>query len=199
MLLVLLLSSISRAAADGAPQTPLAPLSAKANQLRMRGLQSAQSKQYTQAIAHLTAAIELEPKHVRLYVDRGLVFRLNGELDKAIADYSEVIRLGYDVHPDRGDAYVAIGNYRAAEADYEAALDREDKQWVLFRCRVASSRGYLRRAQTMNFAMASALSTWRRRPVRSPTGRSLGQSTRLPLLAPKRAISKQRRNGKCAR
>jgi tetratricopeptide (TPR) repeat protein len=127
MQLVLLLSPTSRADADDAPRAQLAPLNAKANQLRMRALRCFQSQQYTEAVAHLTAAIELEPEHARLYIDRGLAFRLKGELDKAIADYSEAIRLGYDVHGQRGEVYLRMGDYRAAEADYEAALDGEEK------------------------------------------------------------------------
>ena len=48
---------------------------------------------HDKAIADLTEAIRLDPKHAIVYSDRGAAYRASGECDKAIADLTEAIRL----------------------------------------------------------------------------------------------------------
>ena len=80
-------------------------------------------QEYTEAIQHsshdhITAAY---------YKKRGDVYREKGELDKAIDDYTEAIRLRPDYewdHDKRGDAYREKGEYDKAIADYTTLLQR---------------------------------------------------------------------------
>ena len=67
----------------------------------------------------------MDPRLATAYSDRGVAYRKKGEYDKAIADYSEAMRLwpnwrGY--YLNRGLAYAAAGRSREAIADFDVAI-----------------------------------------------------------------------------
>jgi tetratricopeptide (TPR) repeat protein len=67
------------------------------------------------------------------YADRGFAYRNKGDLDRAIADDSEAIRLNPKfvlAYNDRGRAYLAKGDLDRAIADYSEAI-RLDPKFVL--------------------------------------------------------------------
>jgi tetratricopeptide (TPR) repeat protein len=78
------------------------------------------------AIADYDAVIRLDPKHTSALYNRGFAHHTKGDYDRAIADYNEAIRLGYQ-NPDgplsyRGHAYFCKKDFVRAIADYDAAL-----------------------------------------------------------------------------
>lgn len=78
------------------------------------------------AIADYDAVIRLDPKHALPLYNRGFAHHTKGDYDRAIADYNDAIRLGYQ-DPDgplsyRGHAYFCKKDFVRAIADYDAAL-----------------------------------------------------------------------------
>src|SRR6476659_1178043 len=51
------------------------------------------SKDYPAAIDHFNRAIEIDPKYAPAHDGRGVAYLNQGELDRAIADFDEAIRL----------------------------------------------------------------------------------------------------------
>ncbi len=87
-------------------------------------------KQYAQAIRDYDRILELDPENVTAYADRGLA-KLDSGLTPmgAVIDLGEAIRRKNDddnslamSHEYRGDAYVKIGDYGSAIADYSDAI-----------------------------------------------------------------------------
>lgn len=60
---------------------------------RGRGWMALNAKQYAEAVAALTTALEIEPKNRFALERRAQAYALSGEEEKALADYAEVIRL----------------------------------------------------------------------------------------------------------
>jgi tetratricopeptide (TPR) repeat protein len=61
----------------------------------------------------------------QLHNNRGVEYKAKGELDSAIADFSEAMKLNPKnllAYTNRGDGMVAKGDYDAAIADYDAAI-----------------------------------------------------------------------------
>jgi tetratricopeptide (TPR) repeat protein len=58
-----------------------------------QGRQALEKKDYDEAIACFTKAIEAHPKHAASYRDRGDAFLQKSKYDKALADLNEAIRL----------------------------------------------------------------------------------------------------------
>jgi len=68
--------------------------------------------------------------HVNVYVNRGVAYAFKGDLDHAIVDYDQAIRLDPNYAPafsNRGHAYRHKGNYDRAIADYDEALRLDPK------------------------------------------------------------------------
>jgi tetratricopeptide (TPR) repeat protein len=66
-----------------------------------------------------------DPKDADAYYNRGLAYTNKGELDRAIADYDEVIRLNpkyAEAYNNRGVAYANKGELDRAIADYDEAI-----------------------------------------------------------------------------
>ncbi len=79
------------------------------------------------AIERLTAIIQTNPRDARLFSGRADVWRALGQIDKAIGDYNEAIRL--DASPGnynvRGLAWVEMEDYDKAIADFNEVLKLE--------------------------------------------------------------------------
>ena len=81
-------------------------------------------------MADFTEAIRLQPLNFQAFYERGNLYRMKGELDKAIADYSEAIRLSGDFigvfayFRDRAVAYRAKGDVERALNDEAEAIRR---------------------------------------------------------------------------
>jgi len=91
-----------------------------------------QQRSWKKAIDDLTAALRLssshDPKLIQLYMTRAGCKHLVGDIDGAIADYTEVVRidakspLGFD---SRGYEWRAKGEYQKALDDFDRALQRK--------------------------------------------------------------------------
>jgi tetratricopeptide (TPR) repeat protein len=112
-----------------------------------RGLAYGDKKELDRAIADHTEAIRLGPdrdaidaksgatlSEDRTYADyfygRGVAYQGKGDLDRAIADFTEVIRLKPRftiAYASRGSAYEAKGECDRAAADYNEAVRLETK------------------------------------------------------------------------
>ena len=66
-----------------------------------------------------------DPKYAEAYYLRGVAYRNKGDLDRAIADYSEAIRLDPKLaaaYNNRGNAYKDKGDSDHAIADFSEAI-----------------------------------------------------------------------------
>jgi tetratricopeptide (TPR) repeat protein len=80
---------------------------------------------YDQAIADYTKALEINPKYVYAYNNRGVTYDDKGNYDQAIADYTKALKINPKyvyAYYNRGIAYSNKGNYDQAIADYTKAL-----------------------------------------------------------------------------
>lgn len=74
-------------------------------------------------------AIQLESNEPDWFTSRGILWQDKKEYDKAIADYSEAIRLDPEngiAYGNRGDAWADTGEYDKAISDYDLALKFTD-------------------------------------------------------------------------
>jgi tetratricopeptide (TPR) repeat protein len=87
------------------------------------------------AIDAFNKVIELDPKNVYAYSERGSAYDILGNHQQAIIDYTKAIELepknaeGYTV---RGDAYQALGKYKQVVADYTKAIELTPKNPTLY-------------------------------------------------------------------
>lgn len=81
------------------------------------------------AIAACARVIRENPKHAKAYHNRGIAWHKKGDYDRAIADFSEAIRL--EPHPlvyfNRGVAWTTKGEHDKAITDYNEAIRLEPK------------------------------------------------------------------------
>jgi len=89
--------------------------------------EQATSQDPRQAIlADYTELIRLDPNNARVYVDRGLMLKELGYLDRALSDYNRALELDpayVTAYNNRGSVYHALGEYDLAFADYSKALE----------------------------------------------------------------------------
>ena len=77
------------------------------------------------AIADLTKAIEIDPKHTDAHHQRGIAFRRKGDPARAIADQSKAIEINPSfarAYSERGYAYQQHSDSDRARADYDKAI-----------------------------------------------------------------------------
>ncbi|MGH7169542.1 MAG: tetratricopeptide repeat protein [Gemmataceae bacterium] len=110
-----LLGDSPRAVADFTRVLQLDPNNVRA--LCDRAAAYSAMNQHEHAIADYTAALDLEPS-TALYNDRGLEHVALGDLDAAVADFTEGIALT----PDFVGSYLLRGNAHADKGDFDAAL-----------------------------------------------------------------------------
>jgi tetratricopeptide (TPR) repeat protein len=104
------------------------PLLAQTEQERGRceGEAAATPAQRIEACSSLIkAARDKGESNAELFNYRGVAFKLNGELDRAISDYNQAIKLNgklASAYNNRGVAYDRKGDYERAIGDYDQAL-----------------------------------------------------------------------------
>ena len=89
------------------------------------------------AIDRLTSMVNADPRNASLYSGRGNVRKHLGELDAAIGDYNEAIRLDPSAayYNNRGWAWYAKGEYDKAIADCTKAIRLDPKYALAYRGR----------------------------------------------------------------
>ena len=90
-----------------------------------------QKKQYDQAIADYSKAIELLPtKRAEFFSNRGKCFINKKQYDQAICDYTQAIEMNpgkAGFYQERAAVFQAIGKFEKASADQEKAESLELK------------------------------------------------------------------------
>lgn len=92
-----------------------------------KGSRALTKKDYDQAIAHFTKAIEERPENPPGYANRGEAYLRKGDVQMAIADFSKAIELAPDnskSYYDRCRAWLSAGDRAKAKLDLQAARDR---------------------------------------------------------------------------
>jgi tetratricopeptide (TPR) repeat protein len=100
-----------------------------AKALTARGTAYFFKRDFDAALQDESAAIRVQPTHVRSYVDRGYIYLSKGDFARAISDYTTAIRLApmAGVYNDRGLAFAAQKNYPAAIQDFSSAIRQKPK------------------------------------------------------------------------
>ncbi|MBE2202474.1 MAG: tetratricopeptide repeat protein, partial [Anaerolinea sp.] len=108
---------------------------------------------YEAALADLDRAIELDEKEAWAIANRGETYRLMGNYEAALADFDRAINL-YGKYPrviwiiinrvfgmgrryayaiaHRGVTYRLMGNYEAALADFDRAIELDENDWYCY-------------------------------------------------------------------
>ena len=89
-----------------------------------------QVKKSPEAIADFTKAIELDPKKVQAYYNRGIAYNDLKKYAEAIADFTKTIELepkNVGAYVNRGNAYGGLGKYPEAIADYTKVIELTPK------------------------------------------------------------------------
>ncbi len=84
-------------------------------------------------IKRLTAILEAEPQSSAAFLDRGRTYSRLKEYEKAIADFSEAVKLDpqdFRAFNSRGVVYARAGNYERAVADFTQAMSINPNQPV---------------------------------------------------------------------
>jgi tetratricopeptide (TPR) repeat protein len=87
-------------------------------------------KQYQQALSDYGTVLTLDPENTTAYADRGLAKLETGDNWGAISDFGDAIRrekadasYSPNLYENRADAYVRLGQYSEAIADYNKAIE----------------------------------------------------------------------------
>jgi Tfp pilus assembly protein PilF len=106
-------------------------LDAKAHTLR--GLVLCERKEYVRAITEFDQALKLDPRWWQAYVGRGTARSAQGELEKAITDYTAVIKLRpnpeavANTYYNRGNTWMQLRKSDKAIAEYGEAIGLDPK------------------------------------------------------------------------
>jgi tetratricopeptide (TPR) repeat protein len=123
------------------PAQPARGREEEVEHLYREGLSLSRHGEYQRAADHFTAALKLAPGDVRLYCQRGEVFRLLCQHERAIADFHVALRLNPSepsVLLCRAIAYHLGGEHQRAVADCSAAVDLEPDNASAYRARGAA-------------------------------------------------------------
>lgn len=83
-------------------------------------------RQYEIAIEYLSKAIDLRPNYIDAFLYRGVAYRRNGKLDKAMDDFNQAIKIDPQnarAYNRRGVVYVHQKQYGKALSDYNRAIN----------------------------------------------------------------------------
>lgn len=119
---------------------------AQAAKYRNAGIASAMKRDFPAAISNFTKAVDADPKYADAYRRRGAIYSDSGEHDKAIADFSEAIKLTPTntlLYLCRGTEFLFFKkDYKAAIADATKGLRIDPKDTVLYRLRAMSYQAF---------------------------------------------------------
>ncbi|SDZ74094.1 tetratricopeptide repeat protein [Selenomonas ruminantium] len=117
----------------------------------LRGDLFEKNKEYNKAINDYTNAINIDPESgaaLSAYLGRGVLCYRKGEYDKVIMDFSRVLsmmpinnysrELVFYVYCVRADLYYDRGEYEKAIDDYTKAIDINNKDAEVFKCRAVA-------------------------------------------------------------
>jgi len=93
---------------------------------RKRADENVGKGEYTLAVNDYSRAIELNPKDVSVYLNRGLAHYNQKNYDLAAADYDKAIELNPKdsmLYFNRGNSYEKLGNLQKAVVDYKKAFE----------------------------------------------------------------------------
>ena len=85
------------------------------------------ARQIRGCTAYIRTGKALGPNLAVAYTNRGIAYASQGDHKRALADFTEAIRLAPDSpfpYYNRGNAYYDLGDYARALADYDAAVER---------------------------------------------------------------------------
>jgi len=86
--------------------------------------------EYQYAIQDYNQAIQINPRYLQAYNNRGLSYENLGEYQRAIQDFSQVIQINpqfAEGYSNRGIAYADLGEYERAIQDYSQAIQINPK------------------------------------------------------------------------
>ncbi|MBO3460221.1 tetratricopeptide repeat protein [Aetokthonos hydrillicola Thurmond2011] len=126
-----------------------------------RGLEKANTKDYTGAIEDFTRALELDPYFVEAYFQRGLAYYDSGEVLKAVFDYTEALKLNpqsVEAYYCRALARVGLKNLPGALEDVDQAIRRNSNYAAAYNLKgiVRRKQGFIQDA-IANFKKAAEL------------------------------------------
>ncbi len=100
--------------------------------LLAKGTAQAMPGQYKRPIVTLSKAIELDPQHAKTYINRGIAHLESGQVEKALEDLSQSLRLTPNALCcyNRALAWLEHGDEERALADLNEAicLDSQDME-----------------------------------------------------------------------
>ncbi len=94
------------------------------------GTEHMEKGRYSQAVADLTRAIQMNPNYDKAYRQRGNVYFRKGDYDQAIADYNRAMRVAPKVarnYANRALVYLEQGKLDEALADFNEAIALDPK------------------------------------------------------------------------
>ena len=94
------------------------------------------------ALVDLQKALDVNPNLTRAYNERGQIYLENGDIPKAIENFSSSLRVkpSLEGYYQRGQAYEALGQHEKAIADYDAAINEFREAPYTYRARAAAKR-----------------------------------------------------------
>lgn len=88
-------------------------------------IQQVVKSQTDQAIVEYNKAIELDPKYVTAYYNRGIAYFTEGKIEQAISEFTNALQIDpmyVGAYYNRGFAYSEMGNLEQAIADFSQAI-----------------------------------------------------------------------------
>jgi tetratricopeptide (TPR) repeat protein len=123
----------------------------KADPMTDEGVAAYKAGNYDVAIERYSAVLKKNPKNAIVYNDRALAYKEKKDYARAIADFTEALRLKPDwfVYYNRGIAYQEKGDDDSAIADFTKALKRvPDAALARIDCLVGRGQSYVNKEET---------------------------------------------------
>lgn len=115
-------------------------------------LSSQDADQIVASCTRLLQSGRYPENRANMYLNRGVGYRRRGDLDRAIADQSEAIRINpslYAAYINRGDTYHQKKNYEQALADFEIAIQLKPRDAKAYFLAAKAARGLNDRYRTI--------------------------------------------------
>lgn len=116
--------------------------------LQLLGALFLQQKRFSEALALLSKAIEIDPLYVDAYQNRAVLFKKTGDWSKALADFDVVFALKPNAiaHFNRANLLDHMGAFDKALIEYDEAirLDPEDESFFTNKCHLLLRLGHFK-------------------------------------------------------